>query len=315
MAKIKLNIRSLIGNKKRVVLKFQKHKSKVSPPRREEEEEATSNFLRPKKWKTPLNLERKRLARIQLPQQVKMVLLGSLLGDGAIGIQKNSKNARFQMRHSSMQKEWFDWKSGVLASIGSANAIHFSKPDGFQRNRPLAHPPGEPWGKYHFQSLALKELTELYEIIRKGNKKNVQRSWLNHLNAQALMVWWFDDGGLQQKLKKGMISTHGFSKKEVNVISKYFKKVWELDNIVSKVQKNGVYYNGIRLNTTNLKKLLRIIAPHVPVKSMVYKLCIGYVEREQQQRWISELEALLPPEFFPEVVKFYINFNRSKDKA
>jgi hypothetical protein len=249
-----------------------------------------------------------------MPHHVKMILLGTLLGDGSLSIQKNYANARFQMRHSSMQKKWFDWKSEALASLGTNKAIHFQKPDGFQRSRPANHPPNEPWGKWHFQTRALPELTKIYDVVRKGKKKNVQRSWLNHLDARALMVWWCDDGGLTSKLKKGHISTHGFTLGEIKILSKYLKVVWNLDNIIGKVHKKNVEYYVIRLNTTNLKKLIRLIAPFIPVASMVYKLCVGYVDRELQQRWISELKGLVPSEFASKVDQFYLRFNQKREQ-
>lgn len=227
-------------------------------------------------------LSRKRFSQINLDSQVKMVLLGSLLGDGSINIQKNYANARFQMRHSVKQEGWFNWKVSILSSLATDNAVHKQVPNGFQINSK------NPAGKLHFQTKALPVLTEIFKVVQKGGKKYIKRSWLNHLNAEALMVWWLDDGSLVKNCKNGIFSTHGFSEKEVKILSQYLKRVWGIHTTLSRTKTKE--FIVLRLNTTNLVKFLRIIMPYVPVESMLYKLCIGYVDREHQQRWISEMK-------------------------
>jgi len=234
-------------------------------------------------------LSRKRFSQINLDSQVKMVLLGSLLGDGSINIQKNYANARFQMRHSVKQESWFNWKVSILGCLGTDKAVHKQAPDGFQKNSK------NPAGKLHkvlvFQTKEKPILSEIFKVVQKGGKKYIKRSWLNHLDAEALMVWWLDDGSLVKNCKNGIFCTQGFSKTEVKILSQYLKKVWRINTTlcfkssVSKIKKPV-----LRLNTTNLVKFLRIIMPYVPVESMLYKLCIGYVDHEHQQRWISEIK-------------------------
>lgn len=40
--------------------------------------------------------------------------MGTLLGDGSIGIFKNYVNARVSFRHSELQEEFFNWKRDIL---------------------------------------------------------------------------------------------------------------------------------------------------------------------------------------------------------
>lgn len=176
-----------------------------------------------------VNLTRKRLSRIKLEKQVKMVLLGTLLGDGSLGIYANFSNARFQMRHSVKQTEWFNWKASVLKDLGTEKSIHLQKADGFQVNSATS-----PKGKWHFQTRALPVLTELLDIISKKGKKYVKREWLNQLTAEALAVWWLDDGSLVKNRKNGIFCTQGFSLKENKVLSSYLKVVWGVQTKVTK---------------------------------------------------------------------------------
>ena len=54
-----------------------------------------------------LNLSKKRISQVPLSDSVKSIILGSLLGDGSLRIDKGYKNARFIVRHSWIQKEYF----------------------------------------------------------------------------------------------------------------------------------------------------------------------------------------------------------------
>lgn len=261
-----------------------------------------------------INLTRKRLSRIKLEKQVKMVLLGTLLGDGSLGIYDNYSNARFQMRHSVKQTEWFNWKASVLKDLGTEKGIHFQKADGFQVNKGSAT---SPQGKWHFQTRALPVLTELLDIISKKGKKYVKREWLNQLTAEALAVWWLDDGSLVKNRKNGIFCTQGFSLKENKVLSSYLKVVWGVQTKVTKAtqKKNAPISNQyvLRLNTENLRSFLKIIMPFIPVSSMIYKCCVDDIDIELQQRWISEMKRTLP-QFSVEIDRIYAMYSKNYTK-
>ena len=55
-----------------------------------------------------LNLTRKKLYKVPLSDQCKAIVLGSILGDGSLKIQKGSANARLTIRHSIVQQEYLD---------------------------------------------------------------------------------------------------------------------------------------------------------------------------------------------------------------
>lgn len=259
-----------------------------------------------------INLTRKRLSRIKLEKQVKMVLLGTLLGDGSLGIYANYSHARFQMRHSVKQTEWFNWKASVLKDLGTEKGIHLSKADGFQVNSATS-----PQGKWHFQTRALPVLTELLDIISKKGKKYVKREWLNQLTAEALAVWWLDDGSLVKNRKNGLFCTQGFSLKENKVLSSYLKVVWGVQTKVTKAtqKKNAPISNQyvLRLNTENLRSFLKIIMPFIPVSSMIYKCCVDDIDIELQQRWISEMKRTLP-QFSVEIDRIYAMYSKNYTK-
>ena len=213
----------------------------------------------------------------------KSILLGSLLGDGSLKINKGYKNARFSFRHSIKQKEYFLFKRNILHKSISAPK------DMWEQTQ------GTDWQphKLRYQSRALVSLSYLYHITHKGSssgKIRIRRTWLNLMDAQALAIWWCDDGSLVANTKQGVFCTDGFSYQDVKILDAYMKKVWGISTAVHPVGKGrtGHYRLWIR-SVTDLKIFLRIIMPHIPVFSMLYKVLILYKDSGLQQRWISEI--------------------------
>ena len=100
--------------------------------------------------------EESQLSEVPLSGRCKQILLGGLLGDSSLTLQKNYKNARYQFRHSTTQKEYFLWKFNNLSEIALATP-KYSQPDGASKNV-----------KVNFMSRALPALTEIYNIDRLG---------------------------------------------------------------------------------------------------------------------------------------------------
>lgn len=220
-----------------------------------------------------------------LSSKTREILLGSLLGDGSLAINERYANARFSVRHSVTQKEYFFWKKNALQEIAGANCFWLQgdkKPDG--------------WGskKYRFQSKALPSLSELFYLTH-GNghatKVEVRRAWLNRLTPLSLAVWWLDDGSLVSDSRQGVLCTDGFSLKEVEILRRYMQKVWGIKTKIGIVKQTGRYRLWIR-STEHLQKLLRIIIPHIYVREMLRKVLLVYKDTHLQQRWISEVATL-----------------------
>lgn len=217
-----------------------------------------------------------------LSNRAKAVILGSLLGDGALQLNARYRNARFAFRHSVKQEEYFWWKVRALAEIAGAQHVW--------RQGTARSPDG--WGtqKLRFQSRALAALTELYHLTHRRGRKEVRRKWLNLLTPLSLAVWWLDDGSLITNSRKGVFCTDAFSLREVRTLRKYLQSVWGVRGAVgrARVGKTDRYRLWIR-STEQLQKFLRLILPHVQVANMLPKVLLRYKDPQLQQRWISEV--------------------------
>ena len=226
--------------------------------------------------------------KVSLSKSTVALILGSLLGDGSLKIQPKYENARYAFRHSVKQKDYFFWKVAMLKEISSTKSNWLQKPDGFSKVN----------AKLRYQSLALPSLTDIYELTHKGKRFVVRRKWLNSMDELSIAVWWLDDGSLIANARKGVICTDGFSKETVELLSRYLKVVWGISSSVGPVTKPSAdgserqYYRIWIRSTEELKKLLLIVAPHVKIESMLYKVLILYKDPILQQRWISEIASL-----------------------
>ena len=221
------------------------------------------------------------MKKSSLSDRCREIILGSILGDGSLKIHKPYKNARFSIRHSMTQKEYFLWKVNQLKEISGEKSV-WEQVD------------KQAWGKrkLRYQSLALEKLSELYRLTHYHNQLRIRRKWLNKLTPLSLCVWWLDDGSLVSDCRQGVLCTDELQYEQLLIIVRYFRKVWKLNPRIGRVAKNGPRANQYRLwirSSEDLKSLFRVILPHVPVPSMIRKVLILYKDPQLQERWISEM--------------------------
>src|SRR3989338_11705518 len=54
---------------------------------------------------------------LQLSQEQRSVITGSLLGDGTMRVGKGARNSNFKIEHGLEQKEYVEWKYSILAPL------------------------------------------------------------------------------------------------------------------------------------------------------------------------------------------------------
>lgn len=221
----------------------------------------------------------------KLSFRAQEIILGSLLGDGSLAINKNYLHPRFSFRHSIIQKEYFFWKVKAVKEISNDADNWIQGKNG-----------KDGWGtaKFRYQSKATALLDEVYRLTHKGKlhtKIVVRRKWLNLLSPLSLAIWWCDDGSLVADSRQGVFCTDSFSLAEVKILDRYLKKVWGVTTSIFQVKGTEHYRLGVR-STADLQKFLRIILPHIPVIEMLPKVILLYRDSDLQQRWISEIISL-----------------------
>jgi len=252
-----------------------------------------------------VDLSNKQMAKISLTDLQKSVLCGTCLSDASIRIQKHYKNARVQCRHSSRQSSWFFWKWAVcLKQFINVESIQFqdSDADNYKKASPLQE--NEVLlGKLKIHTKALPVLTQVHSIICTNNREKIERVWLNHMTDYFLMTVWLDDGSLIGN-RQGIICLDSSPLDQQKVFVDYLKAVWGIEsysycmNTNTKMKNGEIRYRIVIKDQDNLIKMLRIVAPLIPVKEMLYKILFVPVNNSDLlQRWASEVSQLVLPEF------------------
>jgi hypothetical protein len=262
-----------------------------------------------------VNLTDKQMAQLPFDPIVLSAICGSLFGDSSIAINKGYANARIQYRHSTRQSDWFMWKTFcIYKEFINDTSICWQKSDGFQKQVPVKE--GEILGKWKVATKGDEKLTKLYNIICPKKTKELQRFWLNHMNNYFLMTLWLDDGSLVGQ-RQGILSCNNTPIDQAKILANYISKVWEVEckvvEVPSKATATLLQPVQIVINDLdNLEKFLRIIAPIVPVKSMLYKVCLYPIESSRLQRWTSELKTLVRAEWHADIDQIYTDLAQKK---
>jgi len=204
------------------------------------------------------------LEEFNVPEDVKQVLLGSLLGDACLS--KYSKNAGYCCSHSPKQKDYFFWKVRVLSKS-------------FRVNTSLR--PNGPGLQIHRMRTPLSPiLTHLHGCFYVPSSKP-NRKWekiinphvLTQLTPLGIAIWYCDDGTYCVRDKSCALSTQGFSLRENLVLKDYFLKKWGIDVSVMRDYRSYIkktYYKLV-FKKKETSKFLSLIKNFLP-ESMVYKL-------------------------------------------
>ncbi len=218
------------------------------------------------------------LGEFNINEDVKQVLLGSLLGDACLT--KTSKNPCYCCGHSPKQRDYLFWKVEVLGK-------HFRVKTRFANNGP---------NRFIYilrtnHTELLNKLHKLYYI--KSNKP--KRKWekivnpivLEELCPLGLAIWYCDDGSYDIRDKSCTLSTQGFSYEENFLLKEYFSRKWSIPVVVAKDYRKSVNKTYYRLvfHKKETEKFLNLIKDFVP-ESMTYKL--GHISDKNKEFMESE---------------------------
>ena len=177
----------------------------------------------------------------------QQLINGCILGDGYM---RKKINAHLQITHSIKQKEYVDWKYGVLK-----NSV-ITPPKSYKGN-------GGRVG-YRFFTRSIPQLTNFYNLFYKNGIKIVPE----HIDLKplTLAVWYMDDGA--KSYHSSYLNTQKFGLESQMILIKALDKI----GIKSALNKDKKYYR-IRITTEGTKILSGLIKQYI-LKELMYKLPI-----------------------------------------
>jgi hypothetical protein len=191
---------------------------------------------------------------MNLPKKEIQFLIGCVLGDGHLRIDKACINPRFKCDHGPKQAEYCEWKKEMIQSLSPKFKIWTRKtPD--KRN-------GKFYTSATLETCNKKELLQLYHMFYKDKKKVISKGIYSYFNELSLAVMFMDDG--YKTSHSIMISTNCFNKIELeDFIDFLFDKFKIRFNIMSD---NKIYLPAKFYNTFK-----ELVIEHIH-PTMLYKL-------------------------------------------
>jgi recombination protein RecA len=210
------------------------------------------------------------------------VVLGGLMGDGALSPTRSSNGARFRWGHGAKQAAYGDWKASLLANLTVSRSTNAG-------------------GAVFHDMQPLPELAELREAVYLGGRKVLSDDYLKALTPLSLAIWYMDDGsfalrskGMQQRTAGGSgraeICVQAMSADTRARLRDYLAGTWGIEaKLIDRAGKAVLQFP-----TTETAKFQALIAPFVH-PTMEYKLLPKYRGRFAVEPVYAEPRRALMP--------------------
>ena len=180
------------------------------------------------------------------------VLLGGLMGDGALSPSRSGGAARYRWGHGAEQAAYGDWKASLFANLGVRRSA---------AGRGAVRHGTEP----------LPELAELREAVHIGGKKVFGHDYLKQLTPVSLAVWYTDDGTFPAR-SDGLCSEIGVEAMEPTTRQRLVAHLADVWGIKATLTHRGQRRVAVlHFPDDETAKLHALVAPFVH-PSMEYKL-------------------------------------------
>ena len=201
---------------------------------------------------------------IRLSKEQKSLLIALLIGDGTI-----SSNYVFKLSHSTSQREYLEWKVGLLDRFGIKNngVKEYVSKCGYNAGKSVLY--------------SQMSLIPTIKALRRSvyvPKKTITRKLLEWLNPLGLAIWYMDDGCINVNTSKQRSSIQHTIKIAtcvdsdiVKTIINYFEEVWDIHFRPFKEGRDT--YSIASSSELDCEKFIRIVKPYIEqVPSFLYKI-------------------------------------------
>lgn len=218
-----------------------------------------------------MNNQKIELEKFDINEDVKQVLLGSLLGDGSLEINKEGKNAFYREVHSLKQKEYLIWKNQFLKIFDTK----FHEYSTYDKRTGKTYYSILLWSKTH------TILTRYYNILYKERRKTISQELLNEINIFGLTIWYMDDGCYHYGDGRCQLGTDALSYQEHLLIKDWLSRIFGINIQIHKRMKNNKESYTTVLTKVETDKFLNLIEPFI-IPNMYYKL--GHLKEENSSK-------------------------------
>ena len=191
------------------------------------------------------------------------VLLGGLMGDGALSPSLSGLGARYRFGHGIRQTAYCDWKGSLFSNLRPSRSTNAK-------------------GAVFYDLSPLPELAELRQAVYVDGKKVLSHDYLKQLTPLSLAIWYMDDAsfslrarGVQKRTRDGSgradICIQAIEPTSRQRLIDYLADTWDIrPKLIQRAGKAVLVFSK-----DETAKLHALIAPFVH-PSMEYKLLPRY---------------------------------------
>ena len=204
------------------------------------------------------NLERNSFI---LPQNLKEILIGLLLGDLYIQNFTKNENTNLQFEQGLVHKDYIYHLYDLFKDYCIAEPkISDRKPD-YRTNK--------IYTRIRFHTYVLPCFNEFYLLFYPDGKKNIPQNIGELLTPLSLAFWAMDDGNKKSN-NNFIFNTNSYTLKEVELLSSVLKEKFNLDCSIQRHNKNKEQFR-IYIKSKSIVHFKNLVSPYFH-ESMLYKL-------------------------------------------
>jgi hypothetical protein len=187
-----------------------------------------------------------------LSPRLKEIMTGLLLGDLCIRRPKTAVNVISQFCQGIIHQDY-------LLHLYDLFEIYCNTGPKTTNRSPDIRT-GKTYNTIGFQTLALPCFKELYDLFYSTGKKIVPLNIAVLLTAVSLAYWLCDDGSFNKRHGCIILNTQGFTRAEVELLTKTLNNKWDLECTINK-NLNGFVIRIPAKSLPTLQALLKDIMP------------------------------------------------------
>ena len=191
---------------------------------------------------------------VVIEERQDQILVGTLLGDGHVGIQASSINPSFSVGHREQDKDYLFWKYEELKTTGL-----FKSPP-FPRQKPIN---GKIFTRWVIRSIQHPVLKEYLNLMYTENRNIITLRTLERMGLLGLSIYYQDDGGFHNR--RPHLYTYGYNEDEIRLLKYFLDSRWDLKFELKPVKYGRPKKEGfiLVLERASIPRFKELIVPYI----------------------------------------------------
>jgi recombination protein RecA len=216
---------------------------------------------------TKYKLPSHRCEKIEETNELRQLIIGSILGDGSLSkVAYGKHNSRLRVAHCLEQDEYCIWKSEILKKYNLLSQLRYDHTFDSRFKDP-------DYTIIKMSSVAHPIFTKYRQSCYNNDKtKSVNFSIMKNIDAFGLAIWYMDDGS--RTASSMTLATNSFTLIELQLLVQVLKENFDLDFTIHKA---GCLY----LKAEGWKRFVDLVDKYI-VPCMRYKIRERVLNKEEE---------------------------------